>query len=92
MTSKPLEEWQIELMPYFEFVWIHSCSICEGCSESVEFESKYERFSDGYWFDEAKAMKKVGWVVPNTSEVYCKKCADVKRIKHNPKAYALTEL
>jgi len=44
--GKPLEDWQIELMPYFEFVYIYTFSICENCSESVAFSSNHEKFTD----------------------------------------------
>jgi len=90
--GKPLEDWQIELMPYFEFVYIYTFSICENCSESVAFSSNHEKFTDKWWFDEARAMKAEGWVAPETLQVFCSACANGLGVRHNPNAYSLTEL
>ena len=92
VTRKPIEDWQRELMPYFEMVFIYGSSFCEDCSNEVEFNSGHKKYSDGWWFDEAKAMKKAGWVIPQTKIAYCKECADAKNLKHNPNAYDLTSL
>jgi len=92
MTRSPIKEWQKELMPYFEVAFIYGFAFCEECTNDVEFSSEFKQFSDGWWFDEAKAMKKAGWVVPETQVAYCKSCAESKNIKHNPNAYDLTSL
>ena len=92
VARKPIEEWQKELMPYFEMVFIYGFSFCEDCSNEVKFDSEHKQFSDGWWFDEAKAMKKAGWVIPQKQVAYCKACAISKNLKHDPSAYDLTEL
>lgn len=92
MTSEPLLEWQVELMPYFETVFIYAFGFCESCSVEVSFESEHPKFSDGWWFDEASAMKKQGWVVPKMLTVFCGTCAKEKNIKHDPNAYELRSL
>jgi len=90
--SKPLEEWQVELMPYFEFVYIHAFSICENCSASASFSSLHKKYSDDWWFDEARAMKAQAWVVPETLHTFCGACAKTLGVAHNPNAYSLSEL
>jgi len=90
--KKPLENWQVELMPYYEFVFIYGVSLCENCADSVIFSSNHPQYSDGWWFDEARAMKSKGWVVPETLHAFCQSCAKEHNVSHNPKAYTLTEL
>ena len=92
MSSKPLLEWQVELMPYYETVFIYSCSICESCTAEVSFESDHTQYSEGWWFDEARAMKEQGWVVPRVLVTYCEACAREQNIKHDPDAYELRSL
>ena len=92
MNSEPLQDWQIELMPYFEVAFVYGFAFCESCTKSVSFKSEYSKFSDGWWFDEAKAMKKQGWVVPETQSAFCANCAKKQNIKHNPRAYDFSSL
>lgn len=89
MSGEPLLDWQVELMPYYEAVFIYGFGICESCSVEVAFESKHPKFSDGWWFDEARAMKQHGWVVPKLQTVYCGTCSIEQGVKHNPNAYEL---
>ncbi len=92
MNRQPPKDWQVELMPYFEVAFIYGFGICESCAADVSFNSPHPKFTDEWWFDEAKAMKDQGWVVPKVQSAYCAKCAKEKNVKHNPKAYDLTSL
>jgi len=89
MNKKPLLEWQIELMPYYETVFIYGFGICESCSGEALFESVHAKFSDGWWFDEARAMKDQGWVVPRVQVAYCATCASALKLEHDPNAYEI---
>ena len=92
MNSQPIQNWQVELMPFFEVAFIYGFAFCESCAINVSFNSTKPEFSDGWWFDEANAMKEQGWVVPEVQSAFCKKCAKEQNLKHNPKAYDLTSL
>jgi len=83
---------QIELMPYFENVYLFCFAFCDECGENLDCTSKAKEYSDEYWMDYAKQMKDAGWVIKDIENSFCATCAESKNIKHNPKAYTLKSL
>jgi hypothetical protein len=69
------------LRPYFEVCFIFGFGICDGCSREEPFVSHHPQFSDGWWLDEAKAMKDAGWVIPKEQVAYCPQCASQRGCK-----------
>jgi len=64
-----------DLLPFYDTCLIYGFGMCDGCGREQPFDSRHLKFSDGWWLDEARAMKAAGWVVPEPLQALCPECA-----------------
>ena len=64
-----------DLQPYFDVCFILGFGICSGCGREQPFTSHHPQFSDGWWLDEARAMRDAGWSVLEAGEAFCASCS-----------------
>lgn len=65
-----------ELEPYFNVCFILGFGICSGCGREQPFTSNHPQFSDGWWLDEARAMRDAGWSVLEAEKAFCASCSE----------------